>query len=102
MDVNQEPKYDCGEDGRLIKRDTLVAIPDDEPVFIIRAQDNHAVAMLRYYQTRVDNTEHKNVVQARLEAFKKFRSDNPDRMKEPDTSPEIIALGGGGNKPAPR
>lgn len=81
----QEPKYTTGtKDGRLVNRATGKPIPDDEPVFVLRAQDIRALAALRYYLVSCSEVDHINAVQVRIKDFEAFAAAHPDRMKEPD------------------
>ena len=81
--VNQEPKYGVNEQGRLINRETCNVIPDDEPVFILRGRDIHAVQVMTDYLNMLSVPGHKNVVRQRIADFQKFRHENPGRMREP-------------------
>ncbi|UMO76013.1 hypothetical protein [Planktothrix phage Pra-JY27] len=84
LPVEQEPKYTT--DGRaIVNRDSGEAIPADEPVFILRARDRHALNTLRDYRARVVGTEHIEAVDQRIADFEGFAIRHPDRMKEPDT-----------------
>jgi hypothetical protein len=90
MDAKQEPKYRA-EGGRIINRASGEAIPDDEPVFILRARDTTAVAtLLNYYQGHrlCQNDQHADAVLQRLRDFQRFQREHPQRMKYPDTAPE--------------
>ena len=87
MDAKQEPKYRA-EAGRIINRASGEAIPDDEPVFILRARDATAVAtLLHYYQGHrlCQNDQHADAVLQRLRDFQQFQREHPERMKYPDT-----------------
>lgn len=85
LTLEQEPKYTTSRTtGRLCNRDTGKPIPDDEPVFVIRAQDIHAVSALRWYRSVVSEPDQIAAVDKRIEAFKAFVSAHPERMKEPD------------------
>lgn len=79
----QEPKYG----GTLFNRASGEAIPTDEPVFIFRARDRHAVAALGFYAGDLANASHFQAVRQRIIDFKAFTSAHPERMKEPDTAP---------------
>lgn len=81
----QEPKYDVAN-GRIVNRDSGEAIPDDEPVFIFRARDVHAVDALHGYLMHVMDAHHMGCVSRRIDDFKRFAAEHPDRMKEPDTA----------------
>jgi hypothetical protein len=81
----QEPKYTTAtKTGRLVNRETGKPIPDDEPVFVIRAQDIHAVSALRWYRSVVKEPDQQQAVSRRIAHFEAFAAAHPDRMKEPD------------------
>jgi len=83
----QEPKYTTGSrDGRICNRANGKPIPDDEPVFILRAKDVTATAALRAYHAAVTDPVHAQAVQLRIDAFEAFAAANQDRMKVPDTA----------------
>lgn len=84
----QEPKYDVDEDG-LFNRQSGEAIPHDEPVFILRARDVHALDVLDFYAGKVKNDHHRDVVNGRYSQFLRFKKTHPDCMKEPDTHASI-------------
>lgn len=79
----QEPKYTTNADGRLVNRETGSVIPDDEPVFILRARDIHAIPALKHYLSLCEVQGHQNVVESRINDFEQFKLDHPDRMREP-------------------
>lgn len=79
----QEPKYDVNADGRLFNRETGSVIPDDEPVFILRARDVHAIDTLLFYLRQCEVEGHKEVVKSRVDNFLDFEEKNTDRMREP-------------------
>ena len=89
MNQAQEPKYEfeqSAEGPRLRNRRTMQAIPLDEPVFIFRARDVHAVDTLMHYAGRIVDGDrgHIEQVHQRIEDFIQFREQHPERMKEPD------------------
>lgn len=84
MNTTQEPKYKI-VDGKLFNRQSDEQIPDDEPVFILRARDRHALALLHYYHSRVLDNVHARAVHLRIGHFQAFVAAHPERMKEPDT-----------------
>jgi len=84
MPASQEPKYGI-RDNRLYNRASGEFIPEDEPVFIFRARDVHAFGILAHYGNEVCNPAHASAILARVNDFKRFWNNNPDRMKEPDT-----------------
>lgn len=82
----QDPKFDI-EDGKLINAGSGEEIPEDEPVFILRGKDIHAVKTLQSYLSLCGNPEHKLAIESRIGEFESFAAQNPGRMKEPDTNP---------------
>lgn len=84
MNINQEPKYEI-IDGKLFNRQSGEQIPDDEPIFILRARDMLALGCLVKYWTSILNNEHAEAVHFRIAQFKRFAEQHPGRMKSPDT-----------------
>lgn len=69
--------------------------PSDEPVFVLRGQDNFAVATLERYVELcrsgnpgipqvISSAEHQNEAIRALEGFREFQRDNAERVKVPD------------------
>lgn len=62
-------------------------IPEDEPIFILRARDNLAIELLRSYDTlsRIAgcNDFHLNMLFQTREKFSTFARENPEKMKQP-------------------
>lgn len=96
MNPVQEPKYDVNEEGNLFNRASGEEIPEDEPVFILRARDVLAHQAIDYYhrissysmeerQLSLAEQEQRRAIKIRLDQFRRFAKDNPDRMKKPDT-----------------
>lgn len=81
---SQEPKYDI-RNRRIINRATGEVIPNDEPIFILRAKDRKALHVLREYLDVITKPAHFEAVVSRIRDFMAFRHAHPDRMKEPDT-----------------
>ena len=81
---SQEPKYGI-RDGQIVNRSSGAPIPDDEPIFIFRAKDRLAVLILTAYFSAIEDSEHARAVAGRLEDFKRFAREHPERMKDPDT-----------------
>ncbi len=86
LTLGQESKYTTNKDGRLCSRATGRAIPDDEPVFVLRAQDRKAHVALMAYCRACDDEAHRDNVLQRLGDFEAFGLQHPDRLKEPDTT----------------
>ncbi|WP_430434776.1 KTSC domain-containing protein [Methyloversatilis sp.] len=86
----QCPKYTISQkDGRLVNRATGKPIPDDEPVFVLRAQDVLAIHALQDYQSRVyasGDFGQAGAVSLRIADFIDFANAHPERMKSPDTA----------------
>lgn len=66
----------------------LLAIPPEEPIFILRAQDKHSIPTLYFYhhliaQRTGDQKFADDVSQCALE-FTRFQNNHPDSVKEPD------------------
>lgn len=99
----QEPKYTV-RGGRIVNRASGEAIPDDEPVFILRARDVLAIDALVAYSVIVGAdaqrlytdpakreaylkmADHHAAVDCRIGDFSKFKKQHPERMKKPDTA----------------
>lgn len=79
-----ERKYKI-ENNRLVRRSDGVPIPDDEPLFILRAQDIKALPILLAYRIICCDLAHIAGVVKSIEDFTKFRDSYPERMKEPDS-----------------
>lgn len=85
MKAQQDPKYQI--ESIITNRETGVAIPDDEPIFILRSKDKLAAPLLKIYLHWCQNSgEHAKAVGLRLAQFEKFALDNPFRMKLPDNA----------------
>jgi hypothetical protein len=93
MNAYQEPKYLIGGDGKIYNRQSGTVIPDDEPIFILRARDSKAVRTLIAYN-RIgiqggdikEHKKHAEAVEARIEQFTNWATAHPERMKNPDTT----------------
>lgn len=83
MNEFQEPKYGV-KDGKIINRATGQVIPDDEPIFIMRAKDKNAALTLTFYKKLCNSAEHKETVNHRLHQFVDFALEHPERMKDPN------------------
>lgn len=65
-------------------------IPAEEPIIIFRARDHHAISILREYLTLIDDPHHKQAVRQRLTEFETYKQNNPEKMKEPGITHDII------------
>ncbi len=84
MNAYQEPKYGI-EGGRLVNRQSGAVIPEDEPVFILRARDKHAAQVLIAYSQLVQIPEHREAARLRAAQFSNWAAIHHARMREPDT-----------------
>lgn len=105
LPLEQESKYTI--DGtHIINRESLKPIPHYEPVFVFRARDQLAAAVLQRYLTLIlwyetkhgvnmennDYSAHYKAVERRLEDFKRFAIEYPEHMKHPDTKDDYDVL----------
>jgi hypothetical protein len=84
----QDPKYSFAS-GRLVNSATLQPIPEDEPVFMLRGRDVHALDTLWPYLDACPPGPQRDAIRASIVRFERFAKEHPDRMKEPDTTPEV-------------
>lgn len=81
---SQDPKFDI-EDGRIINAASGKPIPENEPIFILRAKDIHAIKTLEFYLQQCANDHHRDVVTERIGHFESFAQCEAAQLKEPDT-----------------
>jgi hypothetical protein len=92
LPASQETKYTTERaTGRIVNRDTGAAIPDDEPVFILRARDIHAQTVLESYFRECNNPDQMACARGEIDRFRAFAEQHPERMKEPDSSMRRLA-----------
>ena len=84
------------EDGQFINRVSGEPIPDDEPVIIFRARDTHSIDVLKYYRLLAKSPHHRKAIDDRIDEFTAYREANPQRMKEPGVTGNIVL-----NSPGP-
>lgn len=77
-----ERKYKI-KDGKLVKRVGEKPVPDDEPLFILRAKDRKALSTLVAYNMILDTLEQKAEVIKSINDFRRFQEQHPERMAEP-------------------
>lgn len=80
----QDPKYGI-KNNRLVNMKTGIEIPEDEPVFMLRAKDIYAASTIAYYATQCCDDSHRAVVYNRVHDFHAFEFGSKDKMEEPDT-----------------
>jgi hypothetical protein len=75
---------------RIVKTSNGDPIPDDEPVFLIRARDRLALPLLRIYDqlSQVDgcNDYHFAALTRSIADFAEFARLNPTKMKQPSVT----------------
>jgi hypothetical protein len=83
----QERKYKIDVQdgvGRLVNIQSSKPIPDDEPLFVLRAKDVNALPALTAYMVLCKDLHHREESNKSIVDFRNFRDANPERMKEPD------------------
>lgn len=78
-----ERKYQIVE-GRLVKKSDGAPIPEDEPLFILRAKDKYALAVLLDYRRLCRSFEQKEAVAKSTIDFRDFAAQRPELIGEPD------------------
>ena len=80
-------KFGIDEQGQLIKISNGEVLPEDEPLFLVRARDRLAIPLLQVYEvlSRMDgcNDWHHAKLERTISAFIQFSKDHPERMKQP-------------------
>ncbi len=76
-------------------QDTSHIIPENEPVFLLRAQDSISLHVLMYYlellgDMQDPDTDMVQAVHAQIERFARWERVHHDRMKCPDIPPDAI------------
>lgn len=71
----------------IVKTSNGEAIPEDEPLFLLRARDNLAVKLIEaYFALSYEagcNEYHFKKLDTVLEEFVQFAKNHPERMKQP-------------------
>ena len=73
----------------ILNTKTREPIPLDEPLFLFRARDHHALGTIEDYEGRCKQDcgpEHMDGIDEQIRRFADFRRANPERMKEPGNS----------------
>lgn len=72
---------------KIIKTSNGEVVPEDEPLFLMRARDHIALPLLEVYEilSRMDGCTdyHLTGVNERINAFATFYGQHPERMKQP-------------------
>lgn len=85
LSPSQEPKYTV-DGSSIVNRASGKRIPDDEPVFIMRARDTFAAGAIYNYALDCPPGAHREAVLKRFDDFSSFAKQHPERMREPDTA----------------
>ncbi|RLI49569.1 MAG: hypothetical protein DRP09_20560 [Candidatus Thorarchaeota archaeon] len=75
-------KYEI-DNNRIVSKRTHEPIPDDEPVFILRARDRLAIQCLSTYISFCLNDNHRQGAIARALEFNDWKHYHPDLIVEP-------------------
>lgn len=77
-------------DNRILKTSNGDEIPQDEPLFLLRARDRLALPLLKIHEqlSQVDgcNDYHFNALAHTIEEFSQFIMRHPERMKQPSVT----------------
>lgn len=75
------------EGDQIVKTANGEAIPDNEPLFLMRGRDRLAIPMLKIYAelSKIDgcNDYHFDKLRTTLSEFEEFAARNPEKMKQP-------------------
>ena len=83
MTPKQNEKYGVNVKGRIYNRHTLREIPQDEPLFILRASDLHALSTVQFYANECGDPTQRQICQQIALRFATWRNAHPEAMKEP-------------------
>lgn len=101
MNTYQEPKYKIAGD-KLVNRQDGIPIPDDEPLFLIRAKDHYALSALMAYLRALPEGPHKEAVSVRCAQFSNWQALHSSRVTLPTTTrDDNWTSAGTGGGPAP-
>lgn len=82
----KDSKYGIRGEGVLFNRQSGELIPEDEPVFLFRARDVHAVEALAHYHNTCEDEEHREAINRRIAEFIVWQQQNDNLMHEPTTT----------------
>lgn len=72
LTTEQNPKYDVSPEGKIVVRSTGEVVPDDEPIFILRAKEPMSTAAISAYALEVPSGV-VGEIKERLVAFEAYR-----------------------------
>lgn len=84
-----EPKYQLNAStGEIVNSHNGKPIPEDEPIIILRAQDDCVLNGLEHYyrmcESRNAPTKHLESIRERINEFRMWQRANHDKVKVPD------------------
>ena len=89
MSRDLDGKFELRDD-QIVKKSNGEPIPDDEPVFILRARDRLALRLLCEYRAMSErdgcNDYHFGILDKTIARFADFRVQHPERMKQPSVT----------------
>lgn len=80
LTTEQNPKYDVSSEGKIVVRSTGEAIPDDEPIFILRAREPMSTTAISAYALEVPSGS-VGEIKERLVAFEAYRKKLTTRIE---------------------
>jgi hypothetical protein len=80
-------KFHITDSGQIVKTSNGEVVPEDEPLFLLRARDRLALPLLREYWSMCEDddcTDYQMRLMAEVvDRFSAFAREHPDRMKQP-------------------
>jgi hypothetical protein len=77
-------------EGKIVKTSTGEEIPEDEPVFILRARDRLAIRLLRHYRTLCEldgcTEYHLNGIKRTIKVFFDFSQEHKEKLRQPGST----------------
>jgi hypothetical protein len=85
-----DSKFATSIHGEIYKKSNEEFVPDDEPLFLLRARDMLSLNLLHHYKSisisNDCNDYHFENLDKTIEEFVKFKKEHPERMKMPSTT----------------
>jgi hypothetical protein len=82
-----DSKFAIDDNGKIFKKSNGEIVPEDEPLFLLRARDVLALPLLLKYRKLSEedgcNDYHFENLDATIAKFEKFAREHPERMKQP-------------------
>jgi hypothetical protein len=91
--IKIDGKYEVTPDGKIRNRVSGEPIPDDEPLFLLRARDQLALMCLQDYlfscESKHCKPSHLAGIREMIAKFARFAADHTDRMKQPGVTGDV-------------